>query len=188
MNKIIKIIVLQLSVLLISLPIYAKSASLVSSNEQSMQLSFPMGKVIDKNKFAEILKNKALTSKAYENEFCVGIIDDEEQAMTFGALDYRIYKNKVAIDQVIFTGAFKSVAIEYDNLNFTSQTNELALKRLKKVEVFSNEEKGVLIDRISQKKYNYSKSYSIRRLNHDDLLHVYFANGKLIGLNYIVQC
>lgn len=146
-----------------------------------------LGKAISSNEFRKITEYS--NSKAIQNpiDFCIGILDDEEKAMSLEGLNYRQYQNQYAIEQIIFLGKTQNFKVAYGSGTLNRNTTTHQIKKLK-AEIQKNTEKGQLVDRFSHQKYPYSLSYRIRKLDQDDLIYAYFDVQKLIGLQYVVQC
>ncbi len=149
------------------------------------------GKVLNANEFRKI--TKYTKSKAIVNplEFCVGIINDEEKALSLEGLNFRQYQNQYAIDQIIFMGKTANLNVIFDSIiwdkNTLKDTFKKNIKTLK-AEVIAHAETGYLVDGLTHAQYEYTSLYSIRKWNQDDLIYAYFNGQKLIGLQYIVQC
>ena len=73
-------------------------------------VSIPLGENLTEKQFKAISRpfvKLGQKPQVYENDFCVGVIEDEEQAKGYGVLNFRQYKAQYAIDLVIFDGAMK---------------------------------------------------------------------------------
>lgn len=156
-------------------------------SKQNPSQTVVLGQVITASQFRKITEYS--TSKASRNpiDFCVGVIDDDEQAMSLEGLSYRQYHNQYAIDQILFTGKTENFKVAYASMIFDKNTTPKQIKALK-AEVIQSIEKGVWADGFRQQKYPYTSIYRIRKLNADDLIYAYFNAQKLIGLQYVVQC
>ncbi|MBP6113964.1 MAG: hypothetical protein KA474_04435 [Acinetobacter sp.] len=73
-------------------------------------VSIPLGENLTEKQFKAIsipCVKLGQKPQVYGNDFCVGVIEDEEQAKGYGVLNFRQYKAQYAIDLVIFDGAMK---------------------------------------------------------------------------------
>ena len=146
-----------------------------------------LGKVLSANQFRKITQYS--NSKVISNpiDFCVGMIDDEEQALSLEGINYRQYQNQYAIDQIIFVSRTQNFKVLFDSIVLDKNTRTNHIKKLK-AEVIAHVEKGHLIDGLSHHQYPYTSRYSIRKRNQDELIYAYFNHEKLIGLQHIMQC
>lgn len=164
--------------------------NLIESEHYSSQ-TIILGKPISKSEFNKIIQYSNYNSdhKPIRSlvDFCVGIIDDEEKALSLEGLNYRQYQDKYAVDQIIFAGKTQNFKVLFDSIVLDKNTPVNHIKTLK-AEVMAHAEKGYLVDGFSYHQYPYTSSYSIRKWNQDELIYAYFNAQKLIGLQHIMQC
>lgn len=148
-----------------------------------------MGQNLTEKQFKVIsdhfLKQGNRKPKHYENDFCVGIIDDEEQANSCGVLDFRQFKSQYAIDLVIFDGVMKDQNVMVENKRFNRHSSVFDMRKVN-TELNQNDDNGVVQDRVTSKKYRYTRSLILRNKNQKDLNIFYFNRVKLIVIQYVV--
>ena len=101
------------------------------------------------------------------------MIEDEEQAKGYGVLNFRQYKAQYAIDLVIFDGAMKKQNVMVGNKRFNLLSSIADVKKMD-AELSENDDNGVVQDRVTSKKYPYTRSLTLRNKNQDDLNIFYF--------------
>ena len=153
-------------------------------------VSIPLGENLTEKQFKAISRpfvKLGQKPQVYENDFCVGVIEDEEQAKGYGVLNFRQYKAQYAIDLVIFDGAMKKQNVMVGNKRFNLLSSIADVKKMD-AELSENDDNGVVQDRVTSKKYPYTRSLTLRNKNQDDLNIFYFDGVKLIAIQYVVQC
>lgn len=196
MNKISALSLLLWASIGLSHPTFAQISEnplKLSSHHQVVQAAHDsaqtivLGKAISSSEFLKITEYS--NSKAIQNpiDFCVGILDDEEQALSLAGINYRQYQNQYVIDQIIFVSRTQNFKVLFDSIVLDKNTRTNHIKTLK-AEVIAHSEKGHLMDGLSHHQYPYTSFYSIRKWHQDDLIYAYFNHEKLVGLQYIMQC
>lgn len=155
--------------------------------ERNTTQTLILGKIISLNQFRKITQYSKHKATLNPIDFCVGIMDDEEKALSLEGLNYRQYQNQYAIDQIIFAGKTENFKVLFDSRVLDKNTSTNHIKKLK-AKAIVQAEKGSLMDGVSHHKYPYTSLYIIRKGDQDDLIYAYFYANKLIGLQYIMQC
>ena len=153
-------------------------------------VNIPLGENLTEKQFKVISRpfvKLGQKPQVYENDFCVGMIEDEEQAKGYGVLNFRQYKAQYAIDLVIFDGVMKKQNVMVGNKRFNLLSSIADVKKMD-AELSENDDNGVVQDRVTSKKYPYTRSLILKNKNQDDLNIFYFDGIKLIAIQYVVQC
>lgn len=115
------------------------------------------------------------------------MIDDNEQAKSYGVLSYRLDQNRYLIDQIIFDGSMKDYRVEIGHQRFDRHTTPQQLKKIR-ADITQNDDNDVVEDQVMSKKYPVTQTLILRYFDSHDLNYFYFNNNKLISIQYVVQC
>lgn len=160
-----------------------KTMQKTASKSSMLRLGVPLSLV----EFQQMTQSTTAKVKSVSADFCVGIMDDEEQIKSIENIQYRVFQGKYAIEQVILSGKTENFSVSLWSKVVNKQTKAEEIK-LMKHEVMHQVEKGQLQDTYTGRKFAYTDRYSIRKRDQDDLIHAYFNGKKLIALDYMVQC
>lgn len=153
------------------------------------RINIPLGQNLTKKQFkvlsGHFLKQGNRKPQHYENDLCVGIIDDEERENSCGVLDFRQFKSQYAIDLVIFDDVMKDQSVMVENKRFNRHSSVFDIRRVN-TELNQNDDNGVVQDRVTSKKYRYTRSLILRNKNQGALNIFYFNRLKLIVIQYVV--
>ena len=191
-NVLPKVLFVLLALIVIERTAFAQTnQDQIKQSHQHNRIIIPLGKTLSEKQFKtinlQIFKQNPLSAQSYENDACVGIIHDDEIAKANGEMEFREYQSKYAIDLVIFNGDLKDASVIVGKSKFTRKSTTQDVKK-ENAAIIQNDENGVVLDRLTGKKYPYTQSLILRNKNKDDLNIFYFNSKNLIAIQYVVQC
>lgn len=117
----------------------------------------------------------------------MGILDADEQVKAIDNIQYRVINRQYAVEKVILIGKNQNFSVNVWGAKFNQHSMLQQIKGLT-VKLVHTKEKGHITDQLNHRRYAYTDIYMLRKRDQDDLIHAYFNAGKLIALQYIVQC
>lgn len=161
--------------------------SQIQNDSIALRSSFKIGSALTEKEFGKLTNGFKQKVVNVDYDFCVGIMNDDESIKAIENIQYRVFKNKYALEQIIFKGNVENILVNVWGSNFGKDTTGKQIKALK-AEIMQDKDKGIITDYFNKKNYVYTEMYILRKLDQDDLVYAYFNAGKLIALSYTVQC
>lgn len=121
-------------------PLKLSSKDNIIQSKQHLSQVVVLGQVISDSQFRKITEYSTSKPSLNPIDFCVGVIDDDGQAMSLAGLSYRQYHSRYAIDQIIFSGKTENFKVTYASMIFNKNITAKQMEGLK-AEVIQSDSK-----------------------------------------------